>query len=157
VQDFFNKLIVKMPTSLRWVLFLPVAFLADLVAQSFYRFIFYFIPFHGVRPYTDELIWRFFAPMVFVVVGVKMAPRFWFYMACFLIAIKSAIALVNIYTLTYYLANGGSATAPAFVTNAPVWWSLLVQILFLGFAALIVAKDRNIRKEPTAANPVLDF
>jgi len=146
-----------MPTSLRWVLFLPVAFLADLVAQSFYRFIFYFIPFHGVRPYTDELIWRFFAPMVFVVVGVKMAPRFWFYMACFLIAIKSAIALVNIYTLTYYLANGGSATAPAFVTNAPVWWSLLVQILFLGFAALIVAKDRNIRKEPTAANPVLDF
>ena len=95
--------------------------------------------------------------MVFVVVGVKMAPRFWFYMACFLIAIKSAIALVNIYTLTYYLANGGSATAPAFVTNAPVWWSLLVQILFLGYAALIVAKDRNIRKEPTAANPVLDF
>jgi hypothetical protein len=118
---------------------------------------FLFYPFHGVRPYTDELIWRFFAPMVFVVAGVKMAPRFWFYVACLLIAIKSAIAVVNLCTLTHYLANGGSMTALAFATNAPVWWSLLVQVLFLGFAALIVAKDRNIRKEPTAANPVLDF
>lgn len=136
---------------------LPIAVLADLVAQTVYRFLFYFIPFHAVRPYTDELVWRFFAPMVFIVAGVKMAPRFWFYVACILIAIKSAIALVNIYTLMQYLGNGGSWSAPAFVTNAPVWWSLLVQILFLAFGALTIAKDRNIRKVPTATNPVLDF
>lgn len=91
--------------------------------------------------------------MVFVVAGVKMAPRFWFYVACFLIAIKSAIALMNIYTLTHYLVNDG----PIVRDERTGLVVLVVQILFLGFAALIVAKDRNIRKEPTAANPVLDF
>jgi hypothetical protein len=146
-----------MPAWLRWVLVLPIAVLADLAAQTVYRLLFYFIPFPAVRPYTDELAWRFFAPMVFIVAGVKMAPKLWFYVACILIAIKSAIALVNIYTLLHYVGNGGSWSAPAFVTNAPVWWSVLVQTLFLAFAALTVAKDRNIRKEPSSPNAVLDF
>jgi len=157
MQDFINKLIVKIPTWLRWVLILPVAFLADFAAQSIYRFLFYFIPFQSVRPYTDELAWLFFAPLVFIVAGVKMAPRFWFYVACFLIATRSAISLVNVYTLMNYLSNGGSIVARASVTTAPIWWSLLVQVLFLGFAALIIVKDKNIRKEPTPTRPVLDF
>ena len=121
------------------------------------RLLLYAIPFEAVRPYTDEVVWRVFAPAVFIVAGVKMAPKLWFYVACILIAIKSAIALVNVYTLTQFLVGGGSVVAPAFVTNAPVWWSLLSYILFLAFAALTIAKDRNIRKEPTIKNPVLDF
>src|ERR1700730_8108218 len=104
MQELVNRLIVKIPSWLRWVLVLPIALLAELAAQSFYRLLFYAIPFQAVRPYTDELVWRVFAPVVFIVAGVKMAPRFWFYVACILIAIKSAIVLVNVYTLTQYLA-----------------------------------------------------
>jgi hypothetical protein len=157
MQEFTDRIIIKIPNWLRWLLVLPTALLADLVAQSFYRILLYAIPFHGIQPYSDELIWRVFAPIVFVAAGLKMAPRYWLRVACVLIGIKSAIALFNIYTLGRYLLNGGSAYAPAFVTSAPVWWSLLSNVLFLAFAVLTVAIDKNIRKEPSVGTPVLDF
>lgn len=157
MQEYINQLILRLPHWLRWVLVLPIAFLADLVAQVIYRLWFWFVPFQSIHPYTDELAWRFFAPLVFVLVGTKMAPRHWFIVACVLIGFKSVIALVNIAILGNYLANGGSLSAASQVTNAPVWWSLLVQGLFVVFGLFIVATDRNIRKKPTAAQPILDF
>lgn len=157
MQEYLDRIILKLPDWLRWILILPVAFLADLVAQVIYRLIFWIVPFPSIHPYTDELAWRFFAPLIFVVAGAKMAPRHWLIVTCGLIGIKSAIALVNIITLGNYVTNGGSWSAPSQVTNAPVWWALLVQALFIAFGILTMLKDRNIRKKPTEAQPILDF
>ena len=76
MQQWIDKLILKLTAWLRWLLVIPIAFAADLAAQSIYQVIFRAIPFAAVRPYTDELIWHFFAPIIFVVAGVKMAPRY---------------------------------------------------------------------------------
>ncbi len=157
MQQWIDKLILRLPARLRWLLILPIAFVADLAAQSIYQVIFRVVPFAALRPYTDELIWRFFAPLIFVVAGVKMAPQYWFAVACFLTGFKAVVAGVNIYTLSLYLVRGGSLKAPAYITEAPVWWSLLVQLLFLAFALFIIAKDQNIRKVPTENAPILDF
>lgn len=46
------------------------------------------------------------------------------------------------------MLRGGSLKAPAYTTGAPVWWSLLVHLLFLAFAVFFIAKDQNIRKVP---------
>jgi hypothetical protein len=127
MQQWIDKLILKLPVWLRWLLVVPIAFAADLVAQSVYQMIFRALPFAALRPYTDELIWRFFAPLIFIVAGVKMAPRYWFGTACVLTAFKALITVVNIYTLSLFLLHRGSLTAPAHVTKAPVWWSLLIQ------------------------------
>lgn len=157
MQQWVDKLILRLPTWLRWLLVIPLAFAADLAAQSVYQIIFRAIPFAGVRPYTDELIWRFFAPLLFVVAGVKMAPRHWFMVTCCLIGFKAAVSFVNIHTLCLYVLRGGSLKAPAYITTAPVWWSLLVQLLFLLFAVFIIVKDQNIRKVPNESSPILDF
>jgi hypothetical protein len=157
VQQYVNQLILRLPHWLRWVLILPTAFLADLVAQVIYRLLFWLVPFSFIRPYTDELAWRFFAPLIFVVAGTKMAPRHWLIVACVLIGFKAAIALVNIITLLNYLDKGGNVSSPAPITNAPVWWSLLVQALFIALGVFIAVADRNIRKKPTDSQPVLDF
>lgn len=157
MQQYLNRFVLKLPHWLRWILILPVAFLADLVAQIIYRLVFWIIPFAAIHPYTDELAWRFFAPLIFVVAGTKMAPRHWLIVACALIGFKAAIALVNIVTLLNYLDKSGNISSPTPITNAPVWWSLLVQGLFIAFGILIAVADRNIRKKPTDAQPILDF
>lgn len=132
MQHLVDKIILKFPLWLRWLLVIPIAFAADLAAQSIYQLIFRALPFTGLRPYTDELIWRFFAPLVFVAAGLKMAPRYWFATACFLIGFKLVVAGYNIHTSFLYLLRGGSLKAPAFITQAPVWWSLLIHLLFFG-------------------------
>lgn len=157
MQQWVDRQILRLPAWLRWLLVIPVAFAADLAAQSIYQVIFRVIPFATLRPYTDELIWRFFAPLIFVVAGVKMAPRYLFATACSLIGFKSVVAVVNVYTLALYLYRGGDSKAPAYVTGAPVWWSLLVHLLFLAFAVFVVAKDQNIRKVSPENASVLDF
>jgi hypothetical protein len=157
MQDLLNRLILKLPQWLRWVLILPVAFLADLVAQVIFKLLFWAIPIPYIHPYTDELAWRFFAPLVFVVAGTKVAPRHWLVVACVLIGFKSAVALANIVTLVIYLANGGNLSALASVTNAPVWWSLFVQVVFIAFGVFVAVADRNIRKTPVNGRSVLDF
>lgn len=70
---------------------------------------------------------------------------------------KVVVAVVNIYTLSLYVLQGGSLKAPAYITEAPVWWSLLVHLLFLAFAIFVIAKDQNIRKVPSENVPILDF
>lgn len=75
-----------------------------------------------------------------------MAPKHWFKVACFLISFKSAIALFNIYRLSTFLYDGASLMEPVYITNAPIWWSLLIQVLFLAFAVFVIAKDEYIRK-----------
>ena len=85
MQQYLNRFVLKLPHWLRWILILPVAFLADLIAQIIYRLVFWIIPFSSIHPYTDELAWRFFAPLIFVVAGTKMAPRHWLIVACALI------------------------------------------------------------------------
>jgi hypothetical protein len=157
VQQWVDKLILRLPTWLRWLLVIPVAFAADLAVQSVYQIIFRAIPFAAVRPYADELIWRFFAPLLFVVAGVKMAPRYWFMATCCLTGFKVVVAVVNIHTLSLYVLRGGSLKAPVYITAVPVWWSLLVHLLFLAFAVFVVAKDQNIRKVPSENAPILDF
>lgn len=158
MQQFINKIILTLPTWLRWLLVIPIAFIADLAAQSIYQLIFFkLIPIGALRPYTDELVWRFFAPLIFIVAGLKMAPTHWFKVACCLIGFKSVVTFVNIRTLSIYLLHGGSLKAPAYITEAPIWWSLLVHLLFLAFAVFVIAKDRNIRKVPSENNPILDF
>jgi hypothetical protein len=119
--------------------------------------LFWLIPIPSIHPYTDELAWRFFAPLAFMMAGTKMAPRHWLVVACFLTTLKVVVALLNIITLGNYLINGGSLSAPAVVTNAPVWWSLLIQGLFIAFGVFVAVADRNIRTEPTDAQPLLDF
>jgi len=157
MQQLIDAVIRKMPGWLRWLLVLPTAFLADLAAQSFYQVVLHAIPMQVIRPYTDELIWRVLAPVVFVIGGVKMAPRYWFQVSCLLLGFKSIIALINIHTLVKYLLDGGSLLAPANVTNAPAWWSLLCHVLFIGFASLMIVIDKNIRKQPTERMSILDF
>ena len=157
MQQWVDKLILKLPTWLRWLLVIPVAVVADLAAQSVYQIIFRALPFAVVRPYTDELIWRFVAPLLFIVAGVKMAPRYWFMVACCLTGFKAVIAVVNIHTLSLYVLRGGSLKALAYITAAPVWWSLLVHLLFLAFGVFIIAKDQNIRKVPSEKTLILDF
>lgn len=121
MQEWTDAMIAKMPRWLRWILFLPTAFIADLASQTIYQVVLVAIPFsHTLRPYTDELIWRFFASIVFVVAGVKMAPSAWFRVACLLTGIKGIVAVVNINRLVSYLPEGGSLLAPSSVTNAPV-------------------------------------
>lgn len=157
MQQLIDRLILKLPVWLRWLLVIPVAFGADLAAQSIYQVIFRLIAIGALRPYTDELIWRFFAPLFFIVSGVKMAPRHWFAVAFLLTGFKAVIAFVNIHTLSKYLFEGGSLKAHAFITGAPIWWSILVHLLFLAFAAFVLAKDKNIRKVPSQNTPILDF
>ena len=157
MQQWVDKLILSLPSWLRWLLVIPVAFAADLAAQSVYQIIYRVIPFAAVRPYTDELIWHFFAPLLFIVMGVKMAPRYWFMATCSLTGFKVVVAVVNIHTLSLYVYRGGSLKAPAYTTGAPVWWSLLVHLLFLAFAVFFIAKDRNIRKVPNENAPIFDF
>ena len=156
MQDFVNQIVLRLPNWLRWLLIVPVAIVADLLSQSFFRMLFLALP-EPFRPFTDELIWRFFAPMAFVAAGLKMAPKHWFIAACCLIGFKALVAIVNVYTLVMYVSDGGSLRAPAYATDAPVWWSLLVQILFLAFAVFVVAKDMNIRKIPTENVPIFNF
>src|ERR1700722_7940505 len=124
MQDFINKLILKMPNWLRWLLILPMAQLADLAAQSIFQIILHAFPWRAVRPYSDEFIWRVLASAFFLAGGLKMAPKYWFQVAVALVALKTIVAVTNIYILGKYLFDGGTWTAPAFVTNAPVWWSL---------------------------------
>jgi len=157
MQRWIDKFILRLPAWLRWLLVIPIAFVADLAAQSIYQVIFRVVPFTALHPYTDELIWRFFAPCIFVVAGVKMAPRYWFAVACFLTGFKALIAGINIYTLSLYLVRGGSLKAPAYITEAPVWWSLFVQLLFLALSVFIIAKDQNIRKVSNDNSPIIDF
>lgn len=157
MQQWVDKLILKLPTWLRWLLTIPAAIVADLAAQSIYQLIFRVVPFTALHPYTDELIWHFFAPLLFVAAGVKMAPRHWFVVACCLTGFKVLVAVVNIHTLSLFLLRGGSMKAPAYVTEAPLWWSLLVHLLFLAFATFVIVKDQNIRKVPSENNPILDF
>src|SRR2546423_5837072 len=137
MQQYLDKLILKLPHWLRWILILPGAFLAELIAQVIYRLVFWVIPFTSIHSYTDELAWRFFAPLIFVVAGTKMAPRHWLIVAFALIGLKAAIALVNIVTLLNYLNKGGGFSSPTPITNAPVWWSLAVQALFVAFGVFI--------------------
>lgn len=96
-------------------------------------------------------------PMVFIVAGVKMAPRFWFYVACILIASKAQ---------SRRLISLPCCSISGMVARGLRRRSLLMprsggrcscQILFLAFAALTISKDRNISKEPTAPNAGLDF
>jgi hypothetical protein len=157
MQQWFDKLILKLPVWIRWLLVLPIAFAGDFAAQSMYQLIFKVFLFAALRPYTDELIWHFLAPLIFVVVGVKMAPRYWFMVACSLTGFKAVIAVINIHTLSLYLLKSGSLKAQVYVTEAPVWWSLLVQVLFLAFAIFMIAKDQSIRKEPSKNAPIFDF
>jgi hypothetical protein len=140
-------MISKMPNWLRWILVIPIAFIADLAAQSIYQLIFsYLNPFEALRPYTDELIWRFFSSLIFIFAGLIMAPKHRFTVACILIVFKSAIALFNIYRLSTFLYDGASLMEPVYITKAPIWWSLLVHILFLSFAIFAIAKDTDIRR-----------
>ncbi len=158
MQELVDRIILKLPAWIRWLFLLPMAFIAELAAQSIYQVIFSkLLPIGALRPYTDEFVWRFFAPFIFIVAGLKMAPKYWFKVACCLIGFKSAIALLNICNQFIYLRNGGSLKTPSEITEAPIWWSLLVHILFLAFAVLIITKQKNIRMIPSKSNPILDF
>jgi hypothetical protein len=57
MQQYLNRFVLKLPHWFRWILILPVAFLADLIAQIIYRLGFWIIPFSSIHPYTDELAW----------------------------------------------------------------------------------------------------
>ncbi len=157
MQQVIDRLIRRLPDWVRWALFLPAALLGDLASQSIGRaFARLALP-NAIVPYSDEFVWRVWAPTMFVLAGTKVAPRGWFYVACLLTAIKSVVAAVNIHTLVVFWMDGGSLTEPAIITGAPVWSSIVAEVLFLGFAVLLVMMDRGIRKERTDAYTVLKF
>ena len=157
MQDLFDRMICFLPDWLRWVLFVPAAFLGDFASQSIGHLLFLFTLPQSLLPYGDEFIWRVWAPAMFAFIGTKIAPRHWFYVMCLLLGMKSVVAIINIRTLLTFWYAGGTLTEPAIVTNAPIWWSIVVHLVFVAFAVLIVRFDRNIRKERTDAYPVWAF
>ncbi len=157
MQNLLDRMISRLPDWLRWVLFLPAALLGDLASQTLgHLFVMLALP-RSIVPYGDEFIWRILAPVIFVLSGTKVAPRYWFYIAGLLLSIKSLVAIINIRTLVLFWQRGGSLAEPALVTQAPIWWSIAVQFIFIMLAVLMLVMDRGIRKERSDAYPVLEF
>jgi hypothetical protein len=161
VQTKINSIILKIPHWLRWLLVIPVAVACDLAAQTIYRLVFAIIihiadfPFDFVRPYTDEIIDRILAPVVFLTEGTRMAPSHWFRVASCLLLFKVCITLYNLFILSIFVLHGTGMSTPTYYTQCPLWWSFLIHLIFIALSGLIILKDQTIRKEPSPAYPIL--
>ena len=88
-------------------------------------------------PYANAFIWYTFAPLIWLAVGVKLAPVHRSLAGAVLAAIKVGVLVYNSYSAIDFLNKGGSWDSIYPVTDAPLWWHLVTYIL--GIIALIVS------------------
>lgn len=145
-ERIFFTFLYRLPLWARWSLLLPGAFVADYITQSFLRIFFFilallFLP-KSLLPYINFLNWQAFAPFVFVVMGVQIAPSRKFVVAAVLGGIKIWVAIVNIHTAYTYIIHGGSWLNRSNIVSSPLWWNICVFVfciaILLGFMLLVL-------------------
>jgi hypothetical protein len=140
----------RLPTWLRWVLVLPMAFLIGYISETIPRLLFATIEIainHQLtfKPGVDCLIWQAYAPVFFVIGGMKMAPSHKFGVFVILAGLKIAVAIVNIYNIISFTNNGGEWDRLDPILNSPLWWNapvyVLCIVLLLIFGVYLAAKS----------------
>jgi hypothetical protein len=143
----FLSFIDKMPHWLKWLLVLPAAFIGDMAAQSIGLIIATITCLRG--PYANAFIWYTFAPIIWLVVGLRFAPSHRSLAGAILAAIKIVVLLYNSYSAIDFLNHGGSWTDIYPITEAPLWWHLITYIVgiiaLIVFYGLIYNSDRRAR------------
>lgn len=139
-----------LPTWLRWVLFLPAAFLLAFLAEMIPRMLFAIVEVSlnhqlSFRPGFDFLVWQLWAPWLFVVGGLLVVPisrRF----AAFLVVggLKFMVAVWNLEQVFKSAKEAGSWDALDAAVGAPLWWDAIIYICCI---ASIVAYAVYLTKE----------
>lgn len=142
---------------MRWLLVLPAAFGADLLAQSRLSPSLLVRIWEGVTnhlsplgPFVDVLSWQAWAPGCFVWAGTRVAPSQRARVSVYLAAFKFVVALSNIFARILCVQRGGSWWRPEDPPiEVPVWWfvgaSAVGILVVIIFSATFVLKERPIR------------
>ena len=147
----------RIPNWLRWVLVLPIAFLVGYLAEVVPRLVFaageLIVNHHLLfKPGVDSVAWQLWAPLLFVVAGVSVAPTYKVLTFMLLGGFKAAVAAVNLINVLTFIGGGGSWTALDPVTGAPLWWNSIVYsacIAVLLAVVWILARQKWVaRHEP---------
>ncbi len=137
----FFTLLYKLPPWMRWLLVVPAAILADLLTQSICRFLAFIVVPKTALPFVEYFTWQAFAPLMFVIVGVQIAPSRKFVTALVLGGLKIYVAFVNAHMAFTYILRGGSWLSRDDIVASPLWWSMSVYfvciVLLLSFAVLM--------------------
>jgi hypothetical protein len=121
----------RLPPWSRWVLVLPTAFASGLIAEMIPRMLFAVMEMsvnHELlfRPGFDFVIWQLWAPLIFVVGGVQMAPRFKFSTFLVIGGSKIAVSTINLVRGWWFIHRDGSWAAVDPTTNSPIWWNEII-------------------------------
>lgn len=154
IREALHSLLNPLPNWLRWLLVLPAAVVGDLIGQEIGILVTFLAGVKG--PFTDALVWHTYAPIMFVALGLQLAPAYRIQTCIVLSAVKIGVLSYNSYSALQFVIDGGSWTTVYPVTDSPLWWNLMAYIL--GVAALITltlfvvqAERRRNRRDFTAA------
>lgn len=133
---------------MRWLLVLPAAFGADLLAQSFPSPSGLVRIWEAIRnqtspigPLVDAATWQVWAPAWFVWAGTKVAPSRRGRVSVCLAAFKVVVASCNVLTRIQYVQRGGSwwrFEGPP--VDVPVWWFAGASAMGILVVALVSAR-----------------
>jgi len=126
--------LAKLSNWLRWLLVIPTALVvgtvAEMVAEMAFRTVEVIENHHlTFKPGVDYLIWQWWEAFVFVVAGVRMAPRHRFRTFLVVGGIKIGVAIVNTFNDVQFVASGGSWNDLSTIVHSPLWWNSVVHIL----------------------------
>lgn len=133
---------------MRWLLVLPSAFGADLLAQWFLSPSLLVRAWEGITnhlsplgPWVDAITWQAWAPAWFVWAGTKVAPSRRARVSVCLAGFKVVVASANILARIHYVQRGGSwwrLEDPPL--DVPVWWFAGASALGILVVALVSAR-----------------
>jgi hypothetical protein len=142
----------RLPSWLRWILVLPTAICMGLVGEMIPRLVFAtgeILVNHNLlfKPGVDELIWAFWAPLLFVAGGVTMAPKYKFSTFIMVGGLKLVVAVRDLVMSLIFVSHGGSWESLDQDTNSPLWWNSIAYILciiaLLTFGWLLASQSRK--------------
>ncbi|MDD2715176.1 MAG: hypothetical protein PHW04_04705 [Candidatus Wallbacteria bacterium] len=142
--------LTRLPSWFRWVMVLPAAFIMGLFSEFIPRLIFTIIEVvinHQLtfKPGFDYLTWQAYAPIFFIIGGLKIAPSHSSRVFAALGGLKITMAIINIYTIIKFINGGGEWDRLDPVCNSPLWWNapvcMLCIFLLIVFGVCFAAKS----------------
>ena len=155
-----QRIVDRLPIVLRWLLLLPAAFLAGWVAEVVPRWPLMVLELLAnrhllIRSGVDFAIWQLFAPFVFVVGGLLMAPNRRFPTCVVLGGFKVVVAVISLTGGIQHLQGGGEWIDVDPITFSPIWWNMVVYALCIvtitSFTLLVWARTRSPRRSAAIA------
>lgn len=138
IGRFFQKRIKleRLSTRTRWILVFPMALVAGLIGEMIPRILFSAVEVvlnHHLlfRPGFDSLVWQGYAPLIFVLCGVMVAPTPHFRAFIILAGFRICVAIYNLVGVFQYTFRGGSWTALASEADSPLWQNAIVYFVLI--------------------------